>query len=213
MKNSVLVLNIILFLCIHTFLVAQEVTNNKIERILSIEPNIGFQSLKLYGVAPNYEDKKAISVLINPYVGFFIFKNMQIGVEGAYVKVKSDFPNITSGEGYSLGYFIRYNINKLNFQRKFEFLNKKMVFEGKPYCDVTHQYTTVTRDSLNHHVFTNGFSSQQIISKVGVNLKIYQNLYFNFALAYLYNSNSTYNHGKIISYHTLGYMFTKKQKQ
>ena len=89
--------------------------NNGIDRLITFEPNWGGVSLKVFSRDPNVEDIKISSRFFNPRIGFFLFKNTELGFGYTFIKVKSNHPSVQPGKAYALGYFLRYHLSFLNF--------------------------------------------------------------------------------------------------
>ena len=186
--------------------------NNGIDRLITFEPNWGGVSLKVFSRDPNVEDIKISSRFFNPRIGFFLFKNTELGFGYTFIKVKSNHPSVQPGKAYALGYFLRYHLSFLNFWQGTNKKGKKYSLPGKPFVEFDHEFSTFGQDSLKNHSFTPHLSNRRFNSKFGVNFRLFHELYFSIGIIHSYNPDYYYKRSQVGVFNTLGYTFTKKRK-
>lgn len=179
---------------------------------MSIEPIIDLNFVQVTDRTLQQNNTTAYGLTLTPCVTFFINQRFECGIKPSYTVVESDFPQIESGKGYSIGYLLRYYPQKIAFKETIISNKKKIVFLANPFIGFEHHISTIYRDAKNNHHFSNHLQTQTFSLLAGINVYFWRQVYLNLSIGAAYSPSFENNQLNRLGIFTFGYTFQKTTK-
>ncbi len=179
---------------------------------MSFEPIIDINYVQITDNTLQRNNTTAYGLTLTPCVTFFINKQFECGIKPSYTIVESDFPQIESGKGYSLGYLLRYYPQRLAFKETIISNKKKFIFLANPFIGFEHHISTIYRDTKNNHRFSNHLQTQTFSLLAGINVYFWRQFYVNLSIGAAYTPSFENSRFQRIGLWSFGYTFRKYVK-
>jgi hypothetical protein len=180
---------------------------------MSFEPIIETDFIQITDKTLQQNKTSALGLTLTPCLTVFINKRLECGIKPSYTFVRSDFPQIESGKGYSLGYLLRYYPQKIAFKETIIGHSRKFIFLANPFIGFEHHLSTIYRDAESNHHFSNHLQTQIFVVVAGINVYFWRQFYFGLSLGAAYSPNYIENHFSRTGLWSFGYTFQKNKSK